>query len=152
MNTGGGSQPNVDPRTQTDVRMDGDRVIRVENKRTALGSLICRGKQIVALRAFSLTKGHNLFFLHPDLRAHPTALACVKPLLNTIPSLREQDISLSGCGFDNPPSSCPVSVRLSHPGTPQKLGPSDHELATTPPSLTRSFMRNGNGGFDPGLP
>lgn len=34
--TDGGPQPNVDPRTQMDIRTDGDRVVRVENKRTAL--------------------------------------------------------------------------------------------------------------------
>lgn len=30
------------------------------------------------------------FFLHPDLRAHPTGLACVDPLMKVVPALRAQ--------------------------------------------------------------
>ena len=30
------------------------------------------------------------FFLHPDLRDHPTGLSCVIPLMNVVPALRSK--------------------------------------------------------------
>lgn len=65
------------------------------------------------------------FFLHPDLRAHPKGLACVQPLMDVIPALRSAGAKIIWVNW----------------------GLTDHELTTIPPSLIRSFMKAGRGGF-----
>ena len=34
------------------------------------------------------------FFLHPDLRDHPTGLSCVIPLMNVVPALRSKGVKI----------------------------------------------------------
>ncbi|KDQ63581.1 hypothetical protein JAAARDRAFT_53778 [Jaapia argillacea MUCL 33604] len=70
------------------------------------------------------------FFLHPDLRAHPSGLACVDPLLKVVPALRSQGAKILWVNW----------------------GLTDHELKTIPPALVRSFMKGGTGGFGAELP
>ncbi|THH34004.1 hypothetical protein EUX98_g132 [Antrodiella citrinella] len=70
------------------------------------------------------------FFLHPDLRAHPKGLACVPPLEGAVPALRSLGAKILWVNW----------------------GLTDHELTTIPPSLVRSFMKNGQGGFGAELP
>ncbi|KAH9843049.1 Isochorismatase hydrolase [Rhodofomes roseus] len=70
------------------------------------------------------------FFLHPDLRDHSTGLNCVIPLMNVVPALRTQGVKILWVNW----------------------GLTEHELTTIPPSLVRSFMKNGRGGFGSKLP
>ncbi|KZV63295.1 Isochorismatase hydrolase [Peniophora sp. CONT] len=101
---------------QFDLPVDGDRVIRLDPAKTA----------------YVIVDMQN-FFLHPDLRAHPKGLACVDPLLTSVPALRSQGVT-------------PLWVNWG-------LTPS--ELQTLPPSLLRGFSRpdtsrSGFGGTMPG--
>ncbi|KAI5121245.1 hypothetical protein M0805_002292 [Coniferiporia weirii] len=98
---------------QLDVAVDGNRTIRIDAKKSALVVIDMQN-----------------FFLHPDLRAHPKGLACVDPLLNTIPPLRAAGVKIVWVNW----------------------GLTEHELQTIPPSLVRSFMKNGKGGFGAELP
>ncbi|CCM04619.1 uncharacterized protein FIBRA_06803 [Fibroporia radiculosa] len=70
------------------------------------------------------------FFLHPDLRDHPTGLDCVLPLMKAVPALRSHGIKILWVNW----------------------GLTGHELHTIPPSLVRGFMKNGRGGFGSHLP
>ncbi|PPQ99606.1 hypothetical protein CVT24_005182 [Panaeolus cyanescens] len=63
--------PAINLESQMDIHVDGDRVVRVDRKRTALVVIDMQN-----------------FFLHPDLRAHPLGLECVQPLMNVVPALR----------------------------------------------------------------
>ncbi|KAI0076073.1 Isochorismatase hydrolase [Panus rudis PR-1116 ss-1] len=65
------------------------------------------------------------FFLHPDLRQHPTGLACVDPLLKAVPALRSLGAEIIWVNW----------------------GLTDPELLTIPPSLVRGFTKSGRGGF-----
>ncbi|KAF5375023.1 hypothetical protein D9758_000309 [Tetrapyrgos nigripes] len=56
---------------QLDIKVDGNRTIRVDASKTALVVIDMQN-----------------FFLHPDLRSHPTGLACVDPIMNVVPGLR----------------------------------------------------------------
>lgn len=42
---------------------------------------------------FKLTFVHS-FFLHPDLRDHPTGLDCVIPIMNLVPPLRAHGVKI----------------------------------------------------------
>ncbi|EIN13781.1 Isochorismatase hydrolase [Punctularia strigosozonata HHB-11173 SS5] len=70
------------------------------------------------------------FFLHKDLRDHPTGIACVDPLLAVVPALRKHGVRI---------------IWLNWGLTPQ-------ELHTLPPSLARQFSRSSRGGFGSPLP
>ncbi|VDB84943.1 unnamed protein product [Peniophora sp. CBMAI 1063] len=100
---------------QLDLPVDGDRTVRLDPSKTA----------------YVIVDMQN-FFLHPDLRAHPTGLACVDPLLTSVPALRSKGIT-------------PLWVNW---------GLTDAELNTLPPSLIRGFARperaGGFGGVMPG--
>ncbi|TDL28649.1 Isochorismatase hydrolase [Rickenella mellea] len=98
---------------QLDVPVDGNRTVRVNKERTALVVIDMQN-----------------FFLHPDLRSHPTGLKCVDPLLAVIPPLRAQGIKV---------------IWLNWGLTP-------HELTTIPPALSRSFKKSGRGGFGSEIP
>ncbi|KAJ7125606.1 Isochorismatase hydrolase [Mycena crocata] len=96
-----------------DIPVDGDRTIRVKREATAVVIIDMQN-----------------FFLHPDLREHPTGLKCVDPLMNVVPALRDQGMKILWVNW----------------------GLTDHELQTIPPSLVRGFMKNGRGGFGSELP
>ncbi|KAI0928447.1 hypothetical protein AcW1_005688 [Taiwanofungus camphoratus] len=103
----------MQPSTQLDVQVDGDRVVRIAKNRSAIIIIDMQN-----------------FFLHPELRNHPTGLACIDPLLKIVPSLRSQGVKILWVNW----------------------GLTDHELTTIPPSLVRGFMKNGRGGFGTPLP
>lgn len=65
--------PSPAPEGLVDISVEGDRVVRVDPKRSAL-----------------VVVDMQNFFLHPDLRDHPKGLACVDPLLAALPVLRER--------------------------------------------------------------
>ncbi|KAF7310884.1 Isochorismatase hydrolase [Mycena chlorophos] len=96
-----------------DIPCDGDRVLRVKRDATAMVIIDMQN-----------------FFLHPDLRDHPTGLKCVDPLLKCLPSLRAAGIKILWVNW----------------------GLTDAELLTIPPSLVRGFQKNGRGGFGAELP
>ncbi|OSD03380.1 Isochorismatase hydrolase [Trametes coccinea BRFM310] len=105
--------PPLQPSTQLDVPVNGDRVVRIAKKQSAIVIIDMQN-----------------FFLHPDLRDHPTGLACVIPLMNLVPALREQGVKILWVNW----------------------GLTEHELTTIPPSLVRGFMKSGRGGFGAPLP
>lgn len=47
-------------------------------------SLLAHGRGVL--------RNSRSFFLHPDLREHPTGLNCVIPLMNLVTSLRPQGV------------------------------------------------------------
>ncbi|KAI0052864.1 Isochorismatase hydrolase [Auriscalpium vulgare] len=93
---------------QIDIPVDGGRTIRVDATKTAL-----------------IVIDMQNFFLHPDIRVHPTGLACVDPTLNVLPALRSQGAKILWVNW----------------------GLTDHELKTIPPALVRGFRKRGGGGF-----
>ncbi|KAI0655135.1 Isochorismatase hydrolase [Cubamyces menziesii] len=105
--------PPLQPATQLDIPVDGDRVIRIAKKHSAI--------VIVDMQNY---------FLHPDIRDHPTGLACVIPLMNLVPALRAHGVKILWVNW----------------------GLTEHELTTIPPSLTRGFKKGGRGGFGSVLP
>ncbi|ETW83100.1 hypothetical protein HETIRDRAFT_315978 [Heterobasidion irregulare TC 32-1] len=96
-----------------EVPVDGGRIVRVDKTKAA----------------FVIIDMQN-YFLHPDMRDHPTGLACVEPLLKAVPALRSQGVKTLWVNW----------------------GLTEHELSTIPPSLVRSFMKNGRGGFGSDIP
>ncbi|KAJ7783754.1 Isochorismatase hydrolase [Mycena maculata] len=96
-----------------DIPVDGDRTVRVKRDATAMVIIDMQN-----------------FFLHPDLRAHPTRLKCVDPLMKAVPALRDAGIKILWVNW----------------------GLTEHELETIPPSLVRGFMKNGRGGFGAEIP
>ncbi|KAJ7169862.1 Isochorismatase hydrolase [Mycena filopes] len=115
--TTGASDGNAEPPPLTsallDIPVNGDRVVRVKRDATAMVIIDMQN-----------------FFLHPDLRDHPTGLKCVDPLLQAVPALRDAGIKILWVNW----------------------GLTEHELQTIPPSLVRGFMKNGRGGFGSELP
>ncbi|PCH38006.1 Isochorismatase hydrolase [Wolfiporia cocos MD-104 SS10] len=99
--------------TQLDIPVDGERTVRVAKDKSAIVIIDMQN-----------------FFLHPDLRDHPTGLECVLPLMNVVPALRTQGIKILWVNW----------------------GLTEHELHTIPPSLVRGFMKGGRGGFGSQLP
>ncbi|TBU63890.1 Isochorismatase hydrolase [Dichomitus squalens] len=98
---------------QLDIPVDGDRHVRIAKEKSAIVIIDMQN-----------------FFLHPDLRDHPTGLDCVVPLMNLVPALRAHDVKILWVNW----------------------GLTDHELTTIPPSLVRGFMKSGRGGFGSQLP
>ncbi|KAJ7900316.1 Isochorismatase hydrolase [Mycena olivaceomarginata] len=96
-----------------DIPVDGERTVRVKREATALVVIDMQN-----------------FFLHPELRDHPTGLKCVDPLLKAIPALRDAGVKILWVNW----------------------GLTEHELQTIPPSLVRGFTKNGRGGFGSELP
>ncbi|KAJ6519790.1 Isochorismatase hydrolase [Mycena sanguinolenta] len=96
-----------------DIPVDGERTVRVKRESTAL-----------------VVVDMQNFFLHPELRDHPTGLKCVDPLMKIVPTLRKAGIKILWVNW----------------------GLTDHELQTIPPALVRGFMKNGRGGFGSELP
>ncbi|TFK57111.1 Isochorismatase hydrolase [Heliocybe sulcata] len=88
--------------------VDGERTIRIDPKTSAVVIIDMQN-----------------YFLHPEMRDHPTGLACVDPLLKVVPALRAQGIKILWVNW----------------------GLTDHELKTIPPALIRGFMKSGRGGF-----
>ncbi|KAL6309927.1 Isochorismatase hydrolase [Sparassis latifolia] len=105
--------PPLQSNSQFELPVDGDRVLRIAKERSAIVIIDMQN-----------------FFLHPDLREHPTGLACVDPLMKAVPALRSQGVKILWVNW----------------------GLTEHELTTIPPSLVRSFMKNGRGGFGAKLP
>ncbi|KAI0322636.1 Isochorismatase hydrolase [Amylostereum chailletii] len=98
---------------QIQIEVDGDRTVRLDPAKTA----------------FVIIDMQN-FFLHPDMRNHPTGLACVDPLLKAVPHLREKGVKTLWVNW----------------------GLTDHELTTIPPSLIRGMQKSGQGGLGDPLP
>ncbi|TFY66740.1 hypothetical protein EVG20_g4356 [Dentipellis fragilis] len=98
---------------QFELEVDGDRTLRIDPAKTA----------------FVIVDMQN-FFLHPDMRQHPTGLACVDPLLSAVPALRSRGVQILWVNW----------------------GLTEHELTTIPPSLKRGFSKGGRGGFGSELP
>ncbi|KAK0208239.1 Isochorismatase hydrolase [Desarmillaria ectypa] len=98
---------------QLNVTVDEDRTIRIDAKSSAVVIIDMQN-----------------FFLHPDLRDHPTGLKCVAPLMKLVPAAREKDIKVLWVNW----------------------GLTDHELQTIPPCLVRGFTKAGRGGFGSELP
>ncbi|KAJ7487572.1 Isochorismatase hydrolase [Mycena galericulata] len=96
-----------------DIPVDGDRTLRVKRESTAMVVIDMQN-----------------FFLHPELRAHPSGLKCVDPLMKAVPALRAAGIKILWVNW----------------------GLTGYELQTIPPSLVRGFMKNGGGGFGSELP
>lgn len=105
--------PPLQTSTQLEIPVDGERVVRISKERSAIVIIDMQN-----------------FFLHSDLRDHPTGLDCVVPLMNVIPPLRSQGVKVVWVNW----------------------GLTEHELHTIPPALVRSFMKNGRGGFGSQLP
>ncbi|KAH9944336.1 Isochorismatase hydrolase [Epithele typhae] len=101
-------EPTLVKELQVDVPADGERTVRVQAARSAMVVIDMQN-----------------FFLHPDLREHPTGLACVIPIANTVSALRAKGAKILWVNW----------------------GLTDHELTTIPPSLVRGFMKNGRVGF-----
>jgi hypothetical protein len=86
------------------------------------------------------------FFLHPELRDHPTGLKCVEPLLEVIPQLRKQGVKILWVYVMSL-----LYKTVIHIGN-RNWGLTDAELHTIPPSLARGFMKGGYGGFGSEIP
>ncbi|KAF5313048.1 hypothetical protein D9619_003558 [Psilocybe cf. subviscida] len=99
--------------SQLDIEVDGERVVRVDKAATAIVIIDMQN-----------------FFLHPDLRAHPSGLGCVDPLMKVVPALRSAGSKILWVNW----------------------GLTEHELKTLPPALVRSFARHTGGGFGSQLP
>ncbi|KAJ8515381.1 hypothetical protein ONZ45_g7213 [Pleurotus djamor] len=106
-------EPPAIQENQVDVPVDGGRTVRID---TAASAVVIIDMQN--------------FFLHPDLRDHPTGLKCVDPLLNVVPALRKRGVKVLWVNW----------------------GLTDPELKTISPSLVRGFMKGGKGGFGAELP
>ncbi|KAG6890428.1 hypothetical protein C0995_008782 [Termitomyces sp. Mi166 len=70
------------------------------------------------------------FFLHPELRKHPSGLECVDRLLESVPFVRTLGIKILWVNW----------------------GLTEHELRTIPPALVRAFQKNSGGGLGTALP
>jgi len=70
------------------------------------------------------------FFLHPELRDHPTGLKCIEPLMKAIPVLRSIGSKILWVNW----------------------GLTEDDLETLPPSLSRGFRKGSGGGFGSPLP
>ncbi|KAF9496172.1 Isochorismatase hydrolase [Pleurotus eryngii] len=110
---GAHAEPPALGENQVDIPVDGGRTVRIDTSATAIVVIDMQN-----------------FFLHPDLRDHPTGLKCVDPLLNIVPASRKKGIKVLWVNW----------------------GLTEHELKTIPPSLVRGFMKSGRGGFGGQLP
>lgn len=102
--------PALDTKTQVEIEVGGEprRRIRVSKDKCAL-----------------IVIDMQNFFLHPELRNHPKGLACVQPLMDVVPKMREMDMKVLWVNW----------------------GLTDFELKTLPPALARGFRKSGGGGF-----
>ncbi|GLB36124.1 putative isochorismatase hydrolase [Lyophyllum shimeji] len=98
---------------QVEISVEGNRTIRVDTKSTVMVIIDMQN-----------------FFLHPQLRDHPTGLQCIDPLTKVVPALRSLGVKIIWLNW----------------------GLTEHELKTIPPALVRSFQKNGRGGFGFPLP
>jgi len=107
--------PVLDATTQIEIEVEGgpQRRVRIDKSKSALVVIDMQN-----------------FFLHPDLRSHPTGLDCVQPLMDVGPKMRELGIKILWVNW----------------------GLTEHELKTIPPSLARGFRKHGGGGFGSKLP
>ncbi|KAJ8083861.1 hypothetical protein PM082_002627 [Marasmius tenuissimus] len=99
-----------------EIAVEGGRTLRVDSKVTALVVIDMQN-----------------FFLHPDIRNHPTGLECVDPLLRVVPVLRERGVKIVWVNW----------------------GLTDTEVKTIPPALIRGFRKSQSirgGGFGSKLP
>ena len=108
---------------------------------------------------------YSSFFLHPDLRNHPTGLACVDPLVHAVNALRSLGVKIIWVYVHSFKSESLSPLRddsdfclfafFCH-GIRKKpirnWGLTDHEITTLPPSLLRGFTKGGRGGFGSILP
>jgi hypothetical protein len=76
------------------------------------------------------------YFLHPELRDHPTGLECVKLLEKVLPKLREVGVCIIWLYV---PST--LFLALVHTGSGRNWGLEDSEIATLPASLSRCFSK-----------
>lgn len=110
----GAEEPTLPPLKagQVDISVEGDRTIRIDTKSTAMVIIDMQN-----------------FFLHPQLRDHPTGLKCIDPLMEVVPALRSLGVRIIWLNW----------------------GLTEHELETIPPALVRGFRKSG-GGFGSLLP
>ncbi|KIM48229.1 hypothetical protein M413DRAFT_225546 [Hebeloma cylindrosporum] len=97
--------------TQVDVKVDRDRTVRIDKEASAI-----------------LIIDMQNFFLHPDLRAHPTGLACVEPVMKVVPALRTMVPRSSGCKSVHP---SPFTIRCIKYHA-QELGPNRPRITDAP--------------------
>jgi hypothetical protein len=118
-----GTEPDL-KQGQWGIAADGDRTIRVDSKSTALVVIDMQKYLSFHLLLFPITDvpSHS-YFLHPDIRDHPKGLACVEPLLSTLPVFRAKGAHVLWVNW----------------------GLTEHELQTIPPALIRSFSSRGRG-------
>lgn len=88
-------RPPLDVQTQVEIEVDGEpkRRIRVSKDKCALVVIdmqkyVWGDNQSIVMRQTDCSFLCS-FFLHPDLRNHPKGLACVQPLMDVIPKMRE---------------------------------------------------------------
>ena len=90
-------EPPLHYSTQLEIPVDGNRVVRLAKARSAV---VIVDMQKYAHRSIpslliETNPAHALsFFLHPDLRDHPTGLQCVIPVMNVVTALRTQGIKI----------------------------------------------------------
>ncbi|KAK7694705.1 hypothetical protein QCA50_001893 [Cerrena zonata] len=105
--------PALDSKSQWELEVEEDRVLRLNKSTTAIVIIDMQN-----------------YFLHPDIRSHPTGLACVDPLLKAVPALRSLGAEILWVNW----------------------GLTDAELLTIPPQLVRGFTKGGKGGFGSEMP
>ncbi|KAG6868600.1 hypothetical protein C0993_000626 [Termitomyces sp. T159_Od127] len=98
---------------QVEFDVEGRRTIRIDTRSTAMVIIDMQN-----------------FFLHPDLRRHPSGLECVDRLLESMPVMRTMGIKILWVNW----------------------GLTEHELKTIPPALVRGFRKNERGGLGTPLP
>lgn len=119
------------------------------------------------LNVFPIFDFYSSFFLHPDLRNHPTGLACVEPLVHAVNALRSLGVKIIWVyvhSFNSEflsPSLRAMTQTLClftffchgiRNDLIRNWGLTDHEITTLPPSLLRGFTKGGRGGFGSILP
>ncbi|KAI3621891.1 isochorismatase hydrolase [Moniliophthora roreri] len=125
-------EPPAKANNELDIAVDGGRTLRVDKNAAALVVIDMQNAYPMPI----VPPGHvtSSFFLHPDLRDHPTGLKCVDPLLRVVPSLREKGVKILWVNW----------------------GLTDAELKSIPPSLVRGFRKPNPGiragGFGSELP
>ncbi|RDB29161.1 Peroxyureidoacrylate/ureidoacrylate amidohydrolase RutB [Hypsizygus marmoreus] len=105
--------PPVKASGQADITVNGGRTIRIDTKSSAMVIIDMQN-----------------YFLHPEMRDHPTGLQCVDRLMEAVPAMRSLGLKIIWLNW----------------------GLTEHELETIPPALIRGFRKNSNGGFGSQLP
>ena len=82
-------EPPLASESQWELHVDGDRTLRLNKATTAIVIVDMQKYAIATSICHKRPDPRNIsYFLHPDLREHPTGLDCVIPLMNAVPALR----------------------------------------------------------------